>query len=167
MLKSGFNFVAGHVITRFFTYIKRNREMMGRRWLLFMRLMMMQTDACQFILLLKYNFVVSLHTSPHPLSFFCVWVSVWVCVCVSGCLLVNLVDCIPQLSLSIYLAIPRPSIPKSSPVPSISYTVLSLLLLLQSYNYNTKQNSVVKNGRKTGNRVVHFSCFRKFSSLNK
>ena len=110
---------------------------------------------------------VSPYIPPSSLVFLCVGVCLSVCMCEWMFAIVNLVDCIPQLSLSIYLAIPRPSIPKSSPVPSISYTVLSLLLLLQSYNYNTKQNSVVKNGRKTGNRVVHFSCFRKFSSLNK
>lgn len=107
---------------------------------------------------------------PPPLSFFCVWVCVWVCVCVWVAVCYSQFSWLYTSTLSLDISCYPPVPPSLNPPLFLPFYIRYYpyyYYKLQSYNYNTKQYSVVANGRKTGNRVVHFSCFRKFSSLKK
>ncbi len=110
-----------------------------------------------YLLLLKYNFVVSLSMPP---VFGCGRVCGCVCVCYS-----QLVDCVPLLSLSLTLS---PSLSVSpSPIPCSFHFISGIYPYYYNHILLRKNIRRWQNGRETGNHVVHFGCCPTNSRISK
>ena len=108
-----------------------------------------------YLLLLKYNFVVSLSLTPSV--FWCGRVCGCVCVCYS-----QLVDCVPlSLSLSLSLSV------SPSPLPCSFHFISGIYPYYYNHILLRKNIRRWQNGRETGNRVVHFGCCPTNSRVSK